>query len=178
MRTVVRTLAALAGCAALLYSGTASAGGGVVASAGGSSKFQIHDQFGLALVDVQTFSFDAFVRADGSVGGSYNYKTIDYETADSVGAHFYAKGPLTCVVIRGNRAWLGGGIDSSSDPSLVGLEMWFQVKDNGEGGGAPPDISTLIGAGGPGTAQDYCDRAPEPRFPWEVEQGNIQVRSG
>lgn len=158
---------------AATFAATGSAGGGspVVASAGGVSLLDIENQFGFELIEVQPFAFTVKVRADGSVHGSYLYRTVDD------GVPFLALGPLTCAVIEGNRAWLGGLISHSSDESLVGLEMWFQVADNsGPGPGGPPDMTTLIGAGGPGTAQDYCDRAPEVRFPFFLERGDIRVR--
>jgi hypothetical protein len=69
-------------------------------------------------------------------------------------------------------------IEDSSRASLIGLDMWFQAKDNGEGATDSADMSSTIGAGGPGTAQQYCDDAPEVRFPFLLEQGNLQVRSG
>ena len=145
--------------------------GRVVASASGGSHFDLENVFGLALLELKTFTFNARIYADGSVRGRYNYRSFED------GAPFNARGPLMCVVIEGNRAWLGGLIAKTSEPSLAGADMWFQVADNGEpGADETPDMTTLIGAGGPGTAQDYCDRAPEPRFPWPVEHGNIQVR--
>ncbi|MGH3006123.1 MAG: hypothetical protein ACRDOS_09555 [Gaiellaceae bacterium] len=170
-----RMLLATVVLTATLAVGTGSAGAdgtSVVASASGGSVFDIHDMFGFELIEVQPFTFTAQVRADGSVSGKYLYRTVDD------GVPFLARGPLTCAVIEGNRAWLGGVIEKSSDSSIEGLEMWFQVADNGEpGADESPDMTTLIGAGGPGTAQDYCDRAPEPMFPFFLEHGNIQVRS-
>lgn len=144
----------------------------VVASAGGGSVWDIENMFGFELIEVQPFTFTARVYEDGSVGGGYLYRTVDD------GVPFFASGPLTCAVIAGDRGWFGGLIESSSEPSLEGLDMWFQVQDNGEGAGAPADMSTLIGAGGPGTAQAYCDEAPAVRFPFFLESGNIDVRSG
>jgi hypothetical protein len=55
--------------------------------------------------------------------------------------------------------------------------MWFQVQDNGEGSQADLDWTTLIGASPvEGSAQEYCDNAPEVNFPFDIEHGNIQVR--
>ena len=144
----------------------------VVASASGGSVWDIENMFGFELIEVQPFTFTVRVYADGSVAGTYLYRTVDD------GVPFFASGPLTCATIAGDRGWFGGTIASSSEPSLEGLDMWFQVQDNGEGQGAAADMSTLIGAGGPGTAQAYCDDAPPVRFPFLVEAGSIQVRSG
>jgi hypothetical protein len=56
--------------------------------------------------------------------------------------------------------------------------MWFQAQDNGEpGSDETPDMSSTVGAGAPGTGQQYCDDAPVVRFPFYVEHGNLQVRS-
>jgi hypothetical protein len=143
----------------------------VVASASGGSQLKIHNMFGLELIDVRVYSFDAKQHADGSVTGRYNHRSFDD------GQPFYVRGPLTCLTVIGNRAWVGGLIEASSEPALVGWDMWFQVQDNGEGGGGPPDWTTLVGASPEaGSAQEYCDEAPEVLFPFDIERGNIQVR--
>ena len=143
----------------------------VVASASGNSQFKIHEMFGLELIDVRVFAFNVNKRADGSVSGNYEHHSIDD------GQPFSVRGPLTCLTVIGNRAWVGGIIADSSEPSLVGLEMWFQVQDNGEGSQADLDWTTLIGASPvEGSAQEYCDNAPEVNFPFDIEHGNIQVR--
>jgi hypothetical protein len=164
-------LVAVAAVATLAFAG--GAGGRVVASADGASGFDIHNRFGLELIEVGPFTFNVQVHADGSVHGNYLFKSIDD------GTPFRISGSLTCAVIQSNRVWVGGIIEKTSDPSLAGVEMWFQSADNGEpGSDETPDMTTIIGAGGPGTAQDYCDRHPEPRNFFAIERGNIQVRSG
>ena len=55
--------------------------------------------------------------------------------------------------------------------------MWFQVQDNGKGKSEPPDMSTTIGAGGPGAAQQYCTDHPQVQFPFFLDQGDLKVRS-
>lgn len=143
----------------------------VVASASGNSQFEIRDMFGFDLIDVRVFAFNVKRQADGTVSGHYEHHSIDD------GNPFFVRGPLTCLNVSGNRAWVGGIIADSSEPSLVGLEMWFQVQDNGEGNQANLDWTTLIGASPvEGSAQEYCDDAPEVNFPFDIEHGNIQVR--
>lgn len=160
-----------AAIAALLATGLAPAGGSeVVASASGGYGFS-----GVAAgsnFDVGPFTFNVQVHADGSVHGRYNYTQVR-----DGGTPLTVKGSLTCAVIVGNRAIVGGIIEEASRPALVGLDMWFQVEDNGEGANDPPDMSSSIGAGGPGTAQQYCDDAPGVRFPFFLDRGNLQVRS-
>jgi hypothetical protein len=145
-------------------------GNGVVASASGGYGFS--GTAAGSTFDVHPFTFNVQVKADGSVNGHYNYTQV------RDGVELSIKGSLTCAVIVGNRAWVGGIIEKSSRANLVGLDMWFQAQDNGEpGSDETPDMSTTIGAGGPGTGQQYCDDAPEPRFPFFLDQGNLQVRS-
>ena len=159
--------------AVLMIAVAPSAGGegnGVVASASGGYGFS-GPAAGSTFV-IHPFTFDVQLKSDGSVTGRYNYTQL------RDGVELTVKGSLTCAVIVGNRAWVGGIIEKSSRESLVGLDMWFQVQDNGEpGSDETPDMSTTIGAGEPGTGQQYCDDAPEPRFPFFISQGNLQVRS-
>lgn len=143
----------------------------VVASASGNSQFKIENMFGFELIDVRVYAFQVKEYADGSVDGHYEHRSVDD------GVPFYVRGPLTCLNVQGNRAWVGGIIEDSSEPGLVGAEMWFQVQDNGEGARSDADWTTLIGASfEPGSAQEYCDNAPDVLFPFEIEHGNIQVR--
>ena len=123
------------------------------------------------------FSYSAHKHADGTVKGRYEY---DIQSLD---ARF--EGPITCLTVRDNRAWVGGIAETveSTNPNLAALEgqeMWFQAQDNGESANDPPDITTSIGVtpvGGPlGQAEAYCEAMPDPRFPQIVHEGNIQVR--
>jgi len=164
-----RTLVVVVAIAAAALAATASAGteSGVVASASGGYGFST------SAADIGPFTWQFQLHADGSVNGGYNYTQVSLST----GAALTVKGPLTCAVIIGNHVWVGGIIAESSRDSLIGLNMWFQAQDNGEGANAPPDMSTTIGAGGPGTAQQYCDDHPPALFPHLIERGNLQVSS-
>jgi hypothetical protein len=151
-------------------SATAGADEGVVASASGGYSFSGPVLGGF--IEVHPFTWNVQVRADGSVHGRFNYTQV------RDGVELTAKGSLTCAVIRGNQVWVGGIIEDSSRASLIGLDMWFQAQDNGKpGSDATADMSSTIGAGGPGTGQQYCDDAPVVRFPFFLEQGDLQVRS-
>ena len=166
-RISIATVAVLALAAASL---AAAGSGTVVASASGGSHLTLHNVFGLTSLEVKTFTFGAQRNSDGTSDGQWHYKDVED------GVTWDVDGPVTCTTIIGNHAWVGGTIEHSSDPSYTGLDMWFQVIDNGEGHNAPPDITTLIGVGVAGQAQAYCDAAAPARFPWPVENGNIQVR--
>jgi hypothetical protein len=153
---------------------TASAGGDAagVATAQGNASFTLHDVFGLQTLELRKFSFNARRKADGRVTGRFDYHDVED------GAPFDAAGPLTCLTVQGNHAWLGGRVDTTNDPTVAGNEMWFQVIDNGGPRNPPLDITTLIGVSPvAGSAQAYCDTAPAPRFPWPVTDGHITVRS-
>ena len=163
----------LVGLATLALAGTAGAdGGGVVASASGG--YRMSGTAAGSLFDVGPFTFNVKLFADGSVHGRFNYTQVR-----DGGTPLTVKGSLTCAVIVDGQAWVGGVIEASSRESLVGLDMWFQVRDNGEpGSDGTPDMSSTIGAGPPGTGQQYCDAAPVVLFPFLISEGNIQVRSG
>jgi hypothetical protein len=160
----------VAGALAVGVASSAGAEEGVVASASGGYGFS--GPAAGSFFEIHPFTWNVQVHGDGSVHGNFNYTQV------RDGVELSARGSLTCAVIIGNQVWAGGIIEDSSRASLVGLDMWFQAQDNGEGANDPPDMSSTLGAGGPGTGQQYCDDHPVVRFPFLVEQGNLQVRSG
>ena len=165
-RTVI-IIAALALAAGV--SASAGADEGVVASASGGYSFSGPLLGGF--IEVHPFAWNVEVRADGTAYGRYNYTQV------RDGVELTVKGSLTCATIAGNQVWAGGIIEESSRPSLIGLDMWFQAQDNGEpGSDEPPDMSSTIGAAAAPAGQEYCDDAPQVRFPFFVEHGNLQVR--
>ncbi len=120
---------------------------------------------------IHPFTFNVRIYANGNVNGRFNYTQV------RDGVKLKLKGSLDCAVIQGNQAWVGGVIEKSSRESLLGLDMWFQVQDNGDpGSGETPDMSSTIGAGGPGTGEQYCVDHPPVRFPFFLNAGNLQVR--
>jgi hypothetical protein len=166
-RTVI-IIAALALAAGI--SASAGADEGVVASASGGYSFSGPLLGGF--IDVHPFTWNVEVRADGTVHGRYNYTQV------RDGVELTVKGSLTCATIAGNQVWAGGIIEESSRPSLIGLDMWFQAQDNGEpGSDETPDMSSTIGAAPAPAGQQYCDDAPQVRFPFFIEHGNLQIRS-
>ena len=157
--------------AVLATAATASAGGkGVVASANGDYGFS-GQAAGSAFV-IGPFTWNVQVEADGSVKGQFDYTQVRDGVALS------ASGPLTCAFIEGDHVWVGGVIEASSRATLVGLDMWFQAHDFGEGANAAPDMSSTLGAAAAPAGQRYCDDHPAVLFPFQVGQGNLQVRSG
>jgi hypothetical protein len=167
-RTILISI--LAGSLAALAAGGASGGAsGVTAAASGS--YRLVGTAAGSSFDIYPFAFEVRIDVDGRVTGHYRY------TQRRDGVELRVSGPLTCATIAGNRAWVGGVIAESSRESLRGQEMWFQVQDNGDGAESRLDMSSTIGAGGPGTGTQYCLDAPPVRFPFFVWRGNIQVRS-
>jgi hypothetical protein len=167
-----KSLAAAVAALALAAGASATAGAeeGVVASASGGYSFSGPVLGGF--IEVHPFAWSVTLHADGSVQGRYQYTQV------RDGVELTVRGSLTCAVIQGNNVWVGGVIEDSSRASLIGLDMWFQAQDNGESGsGDTPDMSSTIGAGPPGAGQQYCDDAPEVRFPFLIQEGNLQVRS-
>ena len=59
-----------------------------------------------------------------------------------------------------------------------GTFIWFQSIDNGEGAGAPPDLSTISGFGDEAANEAFCNAAtvPNPNFGPHPVSGNIEVR--
>ena len=163
-KAIILTAAALAAAPA-----AAASEGGVVASASGGYGFT--GTAAGSTFDVGPFTWNVQIHADGSVHGRFNYTQV------RDGVQLTVRGSLTCAVIIDDHVWVGGVIEDSSRATLVGLDMWFQAADNGEGADAPPDMSSTVGAGPPGTAHQYCVDHPPVRFPFLVGQGNLQVRS-
>jgi hypothetical protein len=169
-----RKLAALAAVVGLSAIQAANAGGPeVVASATGGAHWTIPlpNVFGV-VVENRTLAFNARKYADGSVSGRFEYHQV------VEGEAFTFNVAVTCMsVYDGNRAKIGGVIEVSNDPTLPpGVFAWFQAFDNGEGAGAPPDRSSLIGFGNEAANEAFCSSPNLPRFgPWDVD-GNVQVR--
>jgi len=164
-------LVIVASALALAAAGSAGAGSnGVVASANGGYGFS--GSAAGSFFAIHPFTWHVKVRVDGSVTGRYDYTQV------RDGVELQVSGSLNCATILGNQVWVGGLIEESSRDSLVGLDMWFQAQDNGEGANAPPDMSSTVGAGAPGTASQYCTDHPVVRFPFFLERGNLQVRGG
>jgi hypothetical protein len=164
-------LAALALVVALAVAASAlAAGNGVVASASGDYAFS--GQAAGSTFQIGPFTWNVQVNADGSTKGTFDYTQVRDGVSLSV------SGSLTCAFLEGDHVWVGGVIEASSRASLVGLDMWFQARDNGEGANSPPDMSSTVGAAAAPAAQEYCDDHPPVMFPFLVEDGNLQVRSG
>ena len=172
----VRTALAFVGIAGLLVvpMTAAASDATVVAAATGSAHWTIPlpNPFDVVVWN-RTLSFDVRKFADGSVSGRFEYHQI------VEGEAFKFNVDVTCMnIYDGNRAKVGGVVELSSDPTEPpGVFAWFQVFDNGEGSGALPDQSSLVGFGDEAANEAFCNSPNLPRFgPWDIE-GNVQVRA-
>lgn len=129
-----------------------------------------------AVTALTLFRFHAEEKAHGRTKGHYFY---NFQAAG-----FSIRGPVTCLTIKDNQAWIGGTVGSidSPDPedqSLVGVDMWWRVVDNGRGRHAAPDSTTGVGFAFPGStisAESWCRDQPALLILREVEKGDIKVR--
>jgi hypothetical protein len=165
----VKTIALLAIVGALSVAGAAFAGADGPSATGGS-HLVAHNVFGLQTLELQDFGFSAKVKQDGGADGWFTYRDVED------GVSFSTNGPVTCLTVIGDDAWIGGVIRSSNDPTVVGLGAWWHVTDNGEGSNAPADVTTFLGIGSLAQTQAFCDNHPAYRFPFSIDGGNIQVR--
>ena len=121
-------------------------------------------------VQQDPLAYEAAVLADGTVRGHWRY---DYWEA---GQETTFSGPVTCLSVSGNRAWVGGPITESSDPTQVGMGAWWQVADNGAGRHPVfPDRTTFVGIGTTAQTLAYCTDKPAPHFIFDVQLGGVQV---
>jgi hypothetical protein len=159
---------------ALTVAGTAAADHGGGTRVQGDAGLVAHNVFGLQTLELKQFEFSARVVGPGDAArGKFVYREVDD------GAPTDANGPIWCVTVIGNGAWIGGTIERSSDPTLVGLGGWWHVVDNGDQGeGGPPDITTFMGVGSIAATQAFCDTHPPFRHPFAIQRGDIQVGEG
>jgi hypothetical protein len=154
---------------ALIMVATAGAGG-AGGSATGGSQLTVHDVFGLQMLELQSFGFNARLRGDGSADGWFTYRELDD------GSPYTADGPVTCLTVIGSDAWIGGTIEHSNDPGSVGMGAWWHVTDDGEGASGAPDITTFLGVGTQERTQLFCSSHPPYLHPFPIDHGDIQVR--
>jgi hypothetical protein len=170
-KQLASAIVAVALVGSLLPVTPATAGGPVVQSANGGYHWTVSedDIFGIEVGNRLTVTARKF--SDGSVGGVFVYDQAAF------GDNFRFTVRVTCFnVYDGNRAKVGSVVEISNDETLPpGVFAWFQAIDNGQGEGAAPDRSTLVGFGDAGQNQAFCDSPATPRFgPWDVT-GNLQV---
>lgn len=163
MVRIITLGAALVVLAASVATAVGAAGSnGIVASVTGSGHVTFTGE-------QRTFTFTARKYADGSVKGEAQ---LNNRAQDRV---FHMA--LDCLVVNGNKAFVGGVVDHSTIPGDVGLIWDFEVVDNGESTKDPVDQISLATIFTPqltctdGFVQGYLDT-----HLLSVESGNAQVR--
>ena len=171
MRTTTRLVAVSAAFPlALIAAGAPGVAGELPLVTGGTHltvDASVFDPSASGPIDMKALTYNARGTTTGGATGWW-----DYQEAEP-GSSVHAKGDITCLVVHGNHAWIGGTVTGADDLSYVGLDAWWQVQDNGAG--ITPDTTTFVGFGDPGRATDYCNRAPSPRFPFDVQNGQVTV---
>lgn len=148
-----------------------AAGPTVVAAANGGIHWTVPaSRFGFEIGN--KLSFNGRRLADGTVLGRIEYHQ------SFLGNDIRLNARITCLQVYddGTRVKYGGVVTASNDPDIVPGELfiWFQGIDNGEGAGAPPDRSTIAGAGGEAANEAFCASDAPPVNVFDV-QGNIDV---
>jgi hypothetical protein len=159
MKTTSVLIATLLTVGAGMSAGTAIAGNGIVASATGSGQITVG-------TDLRTFSFTA--RTDSNNNSSGQAELFNRNS----GIRFHIT--LNCLSVVGTVATMSGTVaQDNASGAYVGDPVWFQVVDNGEGAGAPPDLISLVYyfVGAPGVP---CTSPLAPAT-IPIQSGNIQV---
>jgi hypothetical protein len=146
-------------------------GNAPVLSVTGSVHFTNPDFFGNP-VEVRMISFNAKKNENGEVSGRFEYHQV------FLGNTFKFTGEMTCLSVRGNRAWLGARVLDATNPARIGQFGWWQVTDNGEGANDDADLGGLVGVGSEERNEQYCADQPDDisavgPFP---AKGNVQIR--
>ena len=163
-------LAAVAPAAAAPAAG-ARHGGSVAARVYGHTYVLLGPSVFGVTVQQDPLSYHAVLLTDGAVHGRWRY---DYWES---GQQTTFSGPVTCMSVSGNRAWIGGPVTASSDPTQVGMGAWWQVADNGTGRHpVVPDQTTFAGFGTMAQTIAYCDGEPAPHFIFDVQLGGVRVQ--
>jgi len=144
----------------LMIATPAPAAGNPSATGGGTA---------VELGEKSTFTFNAVEHNNGAVIGHlvYNFRAGD------ISFHM----DIDCMAITGNQAVLSGTVTKVSGnvedyPFIfVGQDGVFQVQDNGEGGGASPDLFSDVNLD---LGLNCNNSLPDPYIPIS---GNIQVDS-
>jgi hypothetical protein len=180
---ILRWAAALGAAAVMVIAGVASAAAAparpgvsvaeqaaVTAQVDGSTYVLLGPSVFGVTVQQDPLAYHAVKLADGTVRGWWRYDLWQ------AGQETTFSGPVTCLSVSGNRAWAGGPITASSDPTQVGMGAWWQVADNGNGRHAvTPDRTTFAGIGTMAQTIAYCNDQPAPHFIFDVQLGGVSV---
>lgn len=139
------------------------------ASVSGSGHFSLGDG------ESRIFTFSAREGGNGNVSGQFTLTRTISGFGSENPAILNLQAEVVCLTVVGNRAWVGGVVNSSSNPDWVGGELGWAVEDDGEGP-ASVDLISLVNVPNrtPGYAQAVCDnKARVPAV--AIERGNVSV---
>lgn len=148
----------------------AVAGGGVDASASGATAVHLGKEIFGVPVTMRLLAYYAARRADGSITGSFRY---DYTESGHRNTY---RGRVTCLAVQADRAWIGGQVTTSDDPTALRAWVWWQVDDGTQLGLA--DETTFLGFGTRSQTAAYCHDRPYPRHIFDVNSGGLTVTGG
>jgi hypothetical protein len=111
---------------------------------------------GVCFPDARAFSLD--VLGDGR---NFAFGELAYGSP----RHTVTKLRVTCMVVAGNRAEVGGWVTESWNPAFVGLAMAYWVTDNGSINSPTPDQGGIAWLGTPGAAADFPATFPAKCLP-------------
>lgn len=122
-----------------------------------------------------------------TIADEYSFKAMEHQ--DDVKGHFQffqrriiegveqavviASGPIVCLQVIGNRAKVGGRVESTTFPEgiPIGTEITWSVTDNGKSANADDGASQPLG----NDARAYCQLGlPYPEV--LVARGKVQIR--
>lgn len=140
--------------------------GRVVEQVSGSGSFRVYTQEN----DWRTFSFTARRHANGVVDGQWQRVRRRDGNASGLTSH----GVITCFVIEGDEAWLGGYATHGAYSEPPYNYVAWRVRDAGRGARAPADQVSLQSVGRSGSA-GYCANTPENVELFDIEAGNVRI---
>jgi hypothetical protein len=162
MRTIVRIWLIVAMLGALGTGMPPAAAGTAPQSASGFG--QVH--LGLPF---RNFALSAMTSSAGTVSGQAQ---LENRSSGFIG-HIQ----IDCLNVLGSVAVMSGEYTYSNFPDSVGSDVFFAVRDNGEGPNFPPDQITLAFTGLGLTCADITDPALLAPFLFSIEGGQIRVES-
>ena len=138
-----------------------TAGATITASATGSGHT-------IVAGDLRTFSFAAWMDADGVAGGTAQIDNREVNEKFQLG--------VDCLKVVGSFAIVSGVITRHTDVHAIGLTGIFGVQDSGEGQASLTDLATQVFFFRPGVLR-CTDLSPADAAPFlvAIDAGNIQV---
>ena len=164
MRVAVLPLAIVTLLVATAVAQAPAASRAVIASATGSGHMVRPDG------TFRSFSFSARKYADGTSKGELQLNSRSFDVVVHI--------KIDCLRVVGNVAHMSGRITRVSNPDEgeVGELNRVEVRDNGEGGNAPPDQVSTIPVNPDDADPTTCVDPPTNPTIRTVQRGNVQVR--